>query len=80
MSQFCEFQVASLLSRVLQGVASTRRAAPRARQVSYLELYREHIRDLLLASEGDHPEELKVVEHPKLGVYARGVERSAEGL
>jgi len=43
--------------------------------VSYLEIYNEQVRDLLLA--GGATSELKVMDHPKLGVYIPGLTEAA---
>jgi len=43
--------------------------------VSFVEIYNEKIRDLFAAS--DSPEEMKVIDHPKLGVYIPGLTESA---
>merc|ERR1719379_1489757 len=44
--------------------------------VSYVELYNNQIRDLLDAKDGEKKEELRVVEHPKLGIYVPNLTES----
>eukprot|EP00746_Dinoflagellata_sp_MGD_P009475 gnl/MRDRNA2_/MRDRNA2_119280_c0_seq1.p1 gnl/MRDRNA2_/MRDRNA2_119280_c0~~gnl/MRDRNA2_/MRDRNA2_119280_c0_seq1.p1 ORF type:complete len:1291 (+),score=258.30 gnl/MRDRNA2_/MRDRNA2_119280_c0_seq1:198-4070(+) len=43
--------------------------------VSYVEIYNEHIRDLLSAEKDPPP--LKILDHPKLGTYIPGITESA---